>query len=102
VRRAELEKIQAETLASAEARKEKIDGMNITVTSRAGSEGKLFGSIGTEEIRQAVETAGHTIEKREIRMPEGPLRSVGEHPVSLHLHTDVNAEITVIVVGEEV
>ncbi|MEE9322842.1 MAG: 50S ribosomal protein L9 [Granulosicoccus sp.] len=101
VRRAELEKIQAETLATAEARKEKIDGLNITVTSRAGTEGKLFGSIGTEEIRQAVETAGHTIEKREIRMPEGPLRSVGEHPVLLHLHADVDAEITVIVVGDE-
>jgi len=102
VRRAELEKIQAESLATAETRKEKLDGMNITVTSRAGTEGKLFGSIGTEEIRVAVETAGHVIEKREIRMPEGPLRSVGEHPVSLHLHTDVDAEITVIVVGEEV
>jgi len=76
--------------------------MTVSITSRAGTEGKLFGSIGTEEIRQAFEAAGQSVEKKEIRMPEGPLRAVGEHPVTLHLHSDVDAEIVVNVVGEEV
>ena len=101
-RRAELEKQQAEALASATSRKAALDGMTVSITSRAGTEGKLFGSIGTEEIRQAFEAAGQSVEKKEIRMPEGPLRAVGEHPVTLHLHSDVDAEIVVNVVGEEV
>jgi len=101
-RRAELEKQQADALASANARKSTIDGMTVSITSRSGTEGKLFGSIGTEEIRQALEAAGHSVEKKEIRLPEGPLRNVGEHPVTLHLHTDVDAEVIVNVVGEEV
>lgn len=101
-RRAELEKQQAESLANANTRKDALDGMTVSVTSRAGTEGKLFGSIGTDEIRMAFEAAGQTVEKKEIRLPEGPLRTVGEHPVTLHLHADVNAEIVVNVVGEEV
>ena len=101
-RRAELEKQQAESLASANERKNALDGMIVSITSRAGTEGKLFGSIGTEEIRAAFETAGQTVEKKEIRLPEGPLRNVGEHPVTLHLHTDVDVEVVVNVVGEEV
>ena len=101
-RRAELEKQQADALASANERKNALDGMIVSITSRAGTEGKLFGSIGTEEIRAAFETAGKTVEKKEIRLPEGPLRNVGEHPVTLHLHTDVDVEVVVNVVGEEV
>jgi len=101
-RRAELEKQQAEALSSANARKSALDGLTVSITSRAGTEGKLFGSIGTEEIRQAFEAAGQAVEKKEIRLPEGPLRNVGEHPVTLHLHTDVDAEVIVNVVGEEV
>ena len=101
-RRAELESQQAQALADAKGRATRLEDTTITVTSRAGAEGKLFGSVGTEEIRAAAEAAGHTIEKREIRLPDGPLRSVGEHPVTLHLHTDVDVEITVDVVGEEV
>lgn len=101
-RRAELEKQQAEALAEANSRKAAIDGTTISITSRAGTEGKLFGSIGTEEIRAAFEAAGQAVEKKEIRLPEGPLRNVGEHPVTLHLHADVDAEVTVNVVGEEV
>lgn len=100
-RRAELEKQQAETLAAAEARAAKLEGLSVTITSRSGTEGKLFGSVGTEEIRAAIVDAGVEIEKKEIRMPDGPLRNVGEHPISLHLHADINAEVTVIVVGEE-
>lgn len=101
-RRAELEKLEADALADARGRAAKLEGVSLTVTSRAGAEGKLFGSVGTEEIRVAAENAGHVIEKKEIRLPEGPLRSVGEHPVSLHLHTDIDVDIVVDVVGEEV
>ncbi len=101
-RRAELEKQQADALAAAEARKAQLDGMTVSITSRAGTEGKLFGSIGTEEIRSACEAAGHPVEKKEVRMPEGPLRMIGEHPVVLHLHSDIDVTITVNVVGEEV
>lgn len=99
--RAAFEKEQAEALASANARKDALNGMTVSITSRAGTEGKLFGSIGAEEIRAAFEAAGKPVEKKEVRLPEGPLRVVGEHPVTLHLHTDVNAEVTVNVVGEE-
>ena len=101
-RRAELEKQQAESLADANTRKAALDGTTVSIASRSGTEGKLFGSIGTEEIRAAFEAAGHVVDKREIRLPEGPLRNVGEHPVTLHLHADVNADVVVNVVGEEV
>jgi len=101
-RRAELEKQQAEALASANSRKSALDGTTVSITSRSGTEGKLFGSIGTEEIRLAFESVGQNVEKKEIRLPEGPLRNVGEHPITLHLHTDVDAEVIVNVVGEEV
>ncbi len=101
-RRAELEKQQADALAAAETRKAQLDGVTVSITSRAGTEGKLFGSIGTEEIRSACEAAGHSVEKKEVRMPDGPLRMVGEHPVTLHLHSDIDVTITVNVVGEEV
>lgn len=100
-RRAELEKQQAEQLQSARQRASGLEGTTVTVTSRAGAEGKLFGSIGTEEIRLALESAGHEVEKKEIRLSEGPLRNVGEFPVNLHLHGDVDVEITVEVVGED-
>lgn len=101
-RRAELEKQQAEALAKANTRRDALDGVTVSITSRAGTEGKLFGSIGTEEIRAAFETSGQAVEKKEIRLPDGPLRNVGEHPVTLHLHADVNVEVIVNVVGEEV
>lgn len=101
-RRAELEKLQIQSLADANSRKSTLDGMMISITSRSGTEGKLFGSIGTEEIRGAFEAAGQAVEKKEIRLSEGPLRNVGEHPVTLHLHADVDAQVIVNVVGEEV
>lgn len=101
-RRAELEKQQEEALADANKRKAALEGATVSITSRAGTEGKLFGSIGTEEIRAALEASGQTVEKKEIRLPEGPLRNVGEHPVTLHLHADVDVEVIVNVVGEEV
>lgn len=100
-RRAELEKQQAETLAVAQGRAEKLNGLSVTVASRAGTEGKLFGSVGTDEIRAAITDAGVEVEKKEIRMPDGPLRSVGEHPITLHLHTDVDVEVVIAVVADE-
>ncbi len=99
-RRAELEKAQAEAYSSAQARAEKLEGAVVTVTSRAGTEGKLFGSIGTEDIRSAVSDSIVVVEKKEIRMPDGPLRSIGEHEIVLHLHADVDATVTVQVVAE--
>lgn len=101
-RRAELEKIAAESLAEAEARKAKLEGMVVTLPANAGTEGKLFGSIGTAEIADAVTQAGVKIEKREVRMPDGALRAVGEFDITLHLHSDVNVDVKVEVVPEEV
>jgi large subunit ribosomal protein L9 len=101
-RRAELEKQAAEALAAAQARKDKLDGMEVTIAVRAGSEGKLFGSVGTVDIAEKVTSEGVELEKREIRMPHGAIRQAGEYDIDLHLHTDVDATIKVIVVGEEV
>lgn len=100
-RRAELEKAQADALSSAQTRADKLEGAVVTITSRSGTEGKLFGSIGTEDIRKALSDEIAEVEKKEIRMPDGPLRNVGEHEISLHLHADVDATVTVQVVAEE-
>jgi len=99
-RRAELEKTAAEVLGAAQARIEALSGLSITITAKAGEEGKLFGSIGNVDIAEAVNAAGVAVEKREIRMPEGPLRNIGEFEIGFHLHTDVNTSITVTVVAE--
>lgn len=98
-RRAELEKQAAERLASALARKQRLDGLAITVKHRAGDEGKLFGSVGTSDIALAVEAQGIEIEKSEIRLPQGALRVAGEHEVDVHLHADVNATLKLTIVG---
>ncbi|MDX5332709.1 MAG: 50S ribosomal protein L9 [Gammaproteobacteria bacterium] len=101
-RRAELEKAAAEALAAAEARKAKVDGLEVTITAAAGGEGKLFGSVGTQDIADAISAAaGVEVEKREVRMPEGPVRAAGEYEFEVHLHSDVDALVKVIVVGEE-
>ncbi len=99
-RRAELEKTAADALAAATARGEKLDGMTVTVNSKAGDEGKLFGSVGTGDIAQAITDAGAPVERHEIRMPEGAFRMVGEYEVQVHLHSDVNATVNVVVVAE--
>jgi large subunit ribosomal protein L9 len=100
-RRAELEaKAQAE-LERARARAAKLEGQSLTLTANAGPEGKLFGSIGTIDIAAACESLGVEIERSEIRLPDGPLRVVGEHTVELHLHTDVNVGLTVMVEASE-
>ncbi|MDJ0777937.1 MAG: 50S ribosomal protein L9 [Gammaproteobacteria bacterium] len=101
-RRAELEKAAAEALAEAQARKVAIEALDvIEITARVGSEGKLFGSIGVADISDAIGALGETVEKSEIRMPEGPIRETGEQVVDIHLYTDVDTQVTVNVVGEE-
>lgn len=99
-RRAELEKAAAEALAAAQARAAQLEGVSVTIAGKAGSEGKLFGSIGTAEIAEALTAAGHAVEKREVRLPTGPLRAVGEYEINLHLHTDVNTTVKVHVIAE--
>ena len=99
-RRAELEKIAADALAQAEARREQLDGKTINIAAKAGEEGKLFGSIGTTDITDAVKAAGVDIERNEIRLPEGAFRQVGEYDVTLHLHSDVNATIKLVITAE--
>ncbi len=100
-RRAELEAKAAAVITEAKARAEKIDGLKLVLTAKVGSEGKLFGSIGPVDIAEAAELAGVTIERSELRLAEGPLRSVGEHEVEVHLHAEVSVPITVTIEAEE-
>ncbi len=100
-RRAEFEKMATDAIASAEKRRELIEAMTISITAKSGTEGKLFGSIGNVDIASAVTAAGVDVEKREVRLPEGPIRQAGEYEVTLHLHTDVDAVVKVTIIGEE-
>ncbi|MDH5355570.1 MAG: 50S ribosomal protein L9 [Gammaproteobacteria bacterium] len=101
-RRAELEKAAAEAKAAGEARKAAIEALGtIQITAKVGSEGKLFGSIGTVDIADAITAAGHQVEKREVRLPEGAIRATGEHQIDIHLYTDIDTTVTVVVIGEE-
>ncbi|MGO1749205.1 MAG: 50S ribosomal protein L9 [Marinobacter sp.] len=98
-RRAELEKAAAEKLATAQSRAEALEGASFTVTSKAGDEGKLFGSIGVRDIADVITAAGTDVEKSEVRLPEGPLRLTGEYEIELHLHSDVEVTVTLAVVA---
>ncbi len=98
--RAELEKAQAEALARAEARKEALEGQVITIPVKAGEEGRMFGSVGVADIARALTEAGHEVSRHEVRLPEGPFRTLGEFDVTLHLHTDVDAVIKLQIVAE--
>lgn len=99
-RRAELERAYAEALAAAQARAAAFEDYRVTVPAKAGAEGRLFGSVGPGDIAAAATAAGQPLERSEVRLGEGPLRTTGEHTVQLHLHTDVDAEITVEVVPQ--
>lgn len=99
-RRAELEKAAAEKLAAAQAVAEKMTGTTVTVTRKAGMDGRLFGSVGNADIAEALKAAGFDIDKSAVRMPEGPLKAIGEFPLDIALHTDVLANITVTVAAE--
>lgn len=100
-RRSELEAKQADELRAAEARSAELHAVRIVIETRAGTEGKLFGSLGTIDIAEACTQAGVPIQRSEVRMPHGPIRLLGEHQVEFHLHTDVNVTIPVMVVGED-
>lgn len=99
--RAELERAMAEALAKAEARAGRLQDLEVTVTAKAGAEGKLFGSVGTGDIADAIVAAGLEAEKKEVRLPEGPLREVGEYEVELHLEAEVDVTIKVHIVAED-
>jgi large subunit ribosomal protein L9 len=96
-RRAELERRAADEVNAAKARAKKLEGQAVRIRAQAGPEGKLFGSIGTVDIAEAVSALGFEVERSEVRLPEGPLRVVGDHEVELHLHSEVNVTITVAV-----
>ena len=100
-RRAELEKQQQEAAATATVRAEKLNEVNVSIARKAGEEGKLFGSVGTADIAAAVTESGVELSKHEIRLPEGPIRSLGELELVVQLHADVTATIKVNVVAEE-
>jgi len=100
-RRDELERLAGEDLTSASERAEAMKDFKLTISAKAGTEGKLFGSIGTADIAEACSKAGFKIERSEVRLAGGPLRTLGEHLVSLHLHADVDVPLAVSIVPEE-
>jgi large subunit ribosomal protein L9 len=99
-RRADLEKAQAETLKAAQDRAAKLDGLTLQITQKAGPDGRLFGSVTNYDIVEALKKQGHEVERSNIRMPQGPLKQVGDFPLQVALHTDVTVNITVSVLGE--
>lgn len=100
VKRAELEKAAAAKLAVSQGQGEKLSGMTVQIAQKAGVDGRLFGSVTNFDIAEALTKQGFAVEKAQIRMPTGPLKVVGEHAVSVALHTDVVVEVTIAVVGE--
>jgi large subunit ribosomal protein L9 len=99
-KRAELERQQAEILAAAQAQAEKLEGMMVQITRKAAVDGRLFGSVSNIDIAVALEAQGFKVEKSAIRLPDGPLKTIGDTPVQVALHTDVGASVTVSVLGE--
>jgi large subunit ribosomal protein L9 len=100
-RRAELEKKQSDDLSVAQARAEKLGGMMVQVTQKAGDDGRLFGSVTNSDIVDALKAQGFDVTKSEVRLPNGPLKQIGDFPVTLALYHDVTADITVSVLGEK-
>ncbi len=100
-RRAELVKIAREQLQDAESRAAAFKEFKLQITAKAGTEGKLFGSIGTADIAEACTAQGYKLARAEVRLPTGPLRTVGEHVVALHLHTDIDVQLPVVITAEE-
>lgn len=99
-RRAELEKKVAEFAAAAETRKEQIEAIQVTIAMKAGDEGKLFGSVGAQDLVDAAQEQGIEIERSEVRLPDGPIRNVGEYSIAIHVYEDIDAALTVFVVAE--
>jgi len=99
-RRAELEAAEAAKLADAQARAEKLSGLTVQIVQKAGVDGKLFGSVTNADIATALEAQGFKVEKAQVRMPDGHIKQIGDHPISIALHADVVSNITVSVLGE--
>ncbi|MDB5797440.1 MAG: ribosomal protein [Paucimonas sp.] len=99
-RRADLEKAAAAKLAAAQGQGEKLSGMTVQISQKSGVDGRLFGSVTNFDIAEALSKQGFPVEKAQVRMPQGPLKIVGDHPVAVALHTDVVVDITVSVLGE--
>jgi large subunit ribosomal protein L9 len=100
-RRADLEKAQAEKLAAAQTFQERLNGVAVMITAKAGVDGRLFGSVTNYDIAEALAKQGFEINKAQVRMPQGPLKLVGEYPIAVALHSDIVADITVTVIGEQ-
>lgn len=101
VRRVELERVAKEDFDRATARRSEFEAIGaIAISSKAGAEGKLFGSIGTVDIAEALEKTGVKLERKELRMPHGPIRAIGEHEIEVHLHSDINVKLKVTVTAE--
>ena len=100
-KRADLEKAQAEQLAKAKSRGEKLEGLTVQISQKAGPDGRLFGSVTNYDIVEALQKQGHEVERANVRMPQGPLKQVGDFPIQVALHTDVTVTITVAVLGEQ-
>jgi large subunit ribosomal protein L9 len=99
-RRAELEKVAAAKLATAQALGEQMAGKTVRIAQKAGVDGRLFGSVTNADVAEALTKAGMAVQKSQVRMPTGPLKTVGEHPVSVAAHTDVVVEVTIHVVPQ--
>ncbi len=100
-RRAELEKVARDQFQDAESRAAAFKEFKLQITAKAGTEGKLFGSIGTSDIAEACTKAGHKLARAEVRLPTGPLRTVGDHTITLHLHTDIDVQLPVVITAED-
>ena len=99
-RRAELERQEAEVLAAAQSRAAQLAEIAVVIAAKSGDEGKLFGSVGTRDIAEAITASGVSVDKSEVRLPNGAIRNTGEYIVTLYLYSDVNAEVSVTVVAE--
>ena len=100
-RRADLEKAQTDALTKAQEKAAKLDGLTVQITQKAGVDGKLFGSVTNVDISEALKGQGFDVPKAQIRMPQGPLKTVGDHPLKIALHADVLVTVTVSVLGEQ-
>ena len=100
VKRAELEKAAEAKLAASQAQGEKLNGLTVQISQKSGVDGRLFGSVTNFDIAEALTKQGFPVEKAQIRLPQGPLKTVGDHPIAVALHTDVVVEVTVSVLGE--
>ncbi|MEC5217859.1 large subunit ribosomal protein L9 [Actimicrobium sp. GrIS 1.19] len=100
VKRAELEKAAEAKLVAAQAQGEKLTGMTVQISQKSGVDGRLFGSVTNADISEALTKQGFAVEKAQIRMPQGPLKTTGDHAIAVALHTDVVVEVTVAVLGE--